>query len=131
MALNLEVSYKSTETHTTPGLAQLTPKQRKCRFFTEATNPLDPPIYTLNLCRMRCRQWYAVRKCNCYPHFYGNLKVVGYSECDLEGLVCLSKHAEVLLKTKINCNCPQACTDVNYIRDTEQRQTLYVILVFS
>ncbi|XP_014245168.1 sodium channel protein Nach-like [Cimex lectularius] len=89
--------------------------QRKCRFLDEGNLKISP-AYTYKLCRIECRMKLANRLCGCVPYFYRktDLKI-----CDVNGMLCLAKYKERLLKllhdgVKEQCQCVPPCNDVNY-----------------
>ncbi|CAH1392429.1 unnamed protein product [Nezara viridula] len=98
-------------------------QQRKCRLPRES-NLLTSPVYSYNLCRMECRIKECYGLCKCIPYFYRPTD--NYPVCDLDGMHCLDKHSERLVRMidpntgrKIPCDCLQLCNEVNYIVDTD------------
>nr|XP_024217628.1 pickpocket protein 11-like [Halyomorpha halys] len=107
----------------TKEVEELSIQQRKCRLPRES-NLLSSPVYSYNLCRIECRMKECYRLCKCIPHFYRSND--NYPVCDLEGMHCLDKHSERLVRmidpntgVKVPCHCLQLCNEVNYVVDTE------------
>ncbi|RZF49192.1 hypothetical protein LSTR_LSTR012457 [Laodelphax striatellus] len=97
--------------------------QRHCRFLWES-DLIISPVYTYNACRMQCRYNLGLRLCGCVPHVYRSF---GKEEiCNPEGLVCLSKNRDLLIKLRdsngkrVECKCLPPCNDVNYVIDQER-----------
>ncbi|XP_049820615.1 sodium channel protein Nach-like [Aethina tumida] len=109
----LEINYRMQETLASPGLRKLTPSQRRCRFDDEPIHR-DFPVYSTSICYIGCRYNLAMQLCGCKPFFYNFLDG---KECDIEGLVCLSKYADNITKppSEIGCNCPQPCDIITYL----------------
>lgn len=79
-----------------------------------------PQAYTRNLCKMDCRIRRALKFCGCMPFFYA---VSGVKVCDIDGMLCLARHAnETRFDAKNpgsknwyntdNCTCLSLCETV-------------------
>ncbi|RZC36042.1 pickpocket protein 11-like, partial [Asbolus verrucosus] len=108
----LEINYRMQETESSLALRDLTPSQRKCRFYDEPIVS-DIAVYSSSICYMMCRYKLAIKLCGCRPFFYHNF---GGKICNVTGLVCLSKYFYYIMKppSQIGCQCPQPCDIVTY-----------------
>lgn len=48
----------------------LSVNQRQCRFTHESDVMIIAPVYSFNFCHNECRLKFALKMCNCIPHFY-------------------------------------------------------------
>ncbi|KAJ3627952.1 hypothetical protein MTP99_015287 [Tenebrio molitor] len=108
----LEINYRMQETEASLALRDLTPSQRKCRFYDEPLST-DVPVFSSSICYTICRYKLALKLCGCRPFFYHNL---GGKICNLTGLICLSRHADRITQppSQIGCQCPQPCNIITY-----------------
>nr|CAH7764769.1 unnamed protein product [Callosobruchus chinensis] len=109
----VEINYKMIETGASPDIRYLSPSQRRCRFDDE---PLTDkvPYYSTTICFVMCRYEMALKLCGCKPFFYHFLDG---KPCDIKGLLCLSKHADLITQppSKSGCKCPQPCNLISYL----------------
>ncbi|XP_064212424.1 sodium channel protein Nach-like isoform X1 [Tribolium castaneum] len=108
----LEINYRMQETESSLALRDLSPLQRKCRFYDEPISD-ELPVYSSSLCYMECRYKLALKLCGCRPIFYHNF---GGKVCDIKGHLCLAQHSDYITKrpSQIGCDCPQPCDIIIY-----------------
>ncbi|XP_018327615.1 sodium channel protein Nach-like [Agrilus planipennis] len=109
----IEINYRMQETTADSATRSFTPTQRGCRFDDEPPDKIMP-AYSASFCYVHCRYKKALEHCKCKPLFYHYMNEG--KECDIKGLICLSK-LDFWKKppTAIGCQCPQACDIVAYI----------------
>lgn len=81
---------------------QATIENRRCREKTESNLKVFPYSYSRNLCLMECRAHYIQDLCNCLPHFYSQKLWKDTNVCNMLGLNCYNKYADIF--SKINAN---------------------------
>ncbi|KAL3278617.1 hypothetical protein HHI36_016157 [Cryptolaemus montrouzieri] len=110
----MDVSFRMQETTSSVSLRALSATQRGCRFHDEPMTK-EVPIYSSTICYMLCRQKLTMKLCGCKPFFY----IIGDSDkiCDVDGLICLSKHMDKLTSdpAELDCKCPQSCDLIRYL----------------
>lgn len=108
----LEINYRMQETESSLALRDLSPSQRKCRFYDEPISS-KLPVFSSSLCYMECRYELALKLCGCRPLFYHNFNG---KLCDLKGLLCIAQNSKYLTKppSQIGCDCPQPCNIIIY-----------------
>ncbi|XP_050549030.1 sodium channel protein Nach-like isoform X2 [Daktulosphaira vitifoliae] len=112
------LTYQVKEIENDPILKDVDIAQRNCRFPDE--NDLDVySVYSNSACIVNCRAHAQLDLCNCTPHY---LRIPGTPICEVEGLGCITKHAELFraLKTSdfnklgLVCDCISSCTEPEY-----------------
>ncbi|BET02661.1 Amiloride-sensitive sodium channel [Nesidiocoris tenuis] len=113
--LYLSIDITALSTESSNEIKVLPIARRKCRFMEES-NLKSSPVYSYNHCRSECRMALAFKLCRCVPYFY---RPMGYPTCGIEGMKCLGRHKERLIKlqeglVKEDCACLPPCNNVVY-----------------
>ncbi|XP_050295569.1 sodium channel protein Nach-like [Anthonomus grandis grandis] len=113
-----EANFELTETFTLEDARYLSPNQRKCRYEDEPHRP-NLPGYSVGICSMMCRYELALKLCGCKPFFYSFLDG---QNCDLNGLLCLSKVSHLFNQSvqNLGCYCPAPCNLMIYLKESSK-----------
>ncbi|XP_023950180.2 uncharacterized protein LOC112054575 [Bicyclus anynana] len=68
-SLNSVSDLSTTETRAGPGVRELQPRRRHCRYTDEPTAS-DRQVHSTNLCRQDCKSRLALQLCGCKPFYY-------------------------------------------------------------
>ncbi|KAF6200687.1 hypothetical protein GE061_005131 [Apolygus lucorum] len=101
--------FKILEIHNDPLLKSLPIRQRECRFPEEKFLQSND-TYSYSGCMVQCRGQHQNQLCNCTHHLMP--KISGMKTCDLNGIVCLSKHLSKLRNPL--CNCTTSCVEPDF-----------------
>lgn len=75
-------------------------------------------MYGVKYCGILCKATIGLELCGCKPFFY---PFVAGKICTTDGLDCLHKNGWPGSVATAACECPKACTEVLYVRESFKR----------
>ncbi|XP_052739978.1 sodium channel protein Nach-like [Bicyclus anynana] len=112
LVTEFEAVLKVEQTVNDASVMSLPTSMRGCLFKEERPSLPSWPFeeYTYSACLLYCRVLAQTSACNCTHHFLSNM--LGTPSCNIQGLVCLYRNKDAIVKYQ--CNCPMACDDTQY-----------------